>query len=428
VTPSSNRLRRYQTQTLALLVLGYSGYYLCRSNFSVTLPLILRELADAGMDADVARVRLGTVASIGVFAYAIGKFLSGGLTDLLGGRRNFLFGMVASASFTVLFALGGGFPIFTLAWILNRLVQSLGWVGIVKMTSRWFSFSTYGTAMGVISLSFLFGDALARTCMSRLLVAGFGWRQIFFIAAAILFVIFLVNLLLLRESPRDVGEPEPRADPGNLFGRAADDAPANLKSLLPPLLNSRAFWYICLLSLGFTLLRETFNTWTPTYFTDAAGLTPAQAAESSALFPLLGGFSVLLAGWVSDRLGRSGRAAIILIGLIGTAALLVALGWSPTVSSASSVVALVALTGFVMIGPYSYLAGALALDLGGKRGSATAAGIIDGVGYLGGVLAGDSFARISVAYGWSGAFSILAAVALLSSLPAGLLLLEEKRR
>jgi sugar phosphate permease len=51
--------------------------------------------------------------------------------------------------------------------------------------------------------------------------------------------------------------------------------------------------------------------------------------------------------------------------------------------------------------------------------------LIDGVGYLGAILAGDAFARASVAFGWSGAFTALAVVALVSSLPAGLLLLEE---
>jgi OPA family glycerol-3-phosphate transporter-like MFS transporter len=427
VTRHPNRLRRYQTRTLALLVIGYSGYYLCRSNFSVTLPLIVRELMDAGVDADVARVRMGTIASVGTFAYAIGKFLSGGLTDFLGGRRNFLLGMVASSAFTVLFAFGGGFPIFTLAWMLNRLVQSTGWVGIVKITSKWFSFSTYGTAMGILSLSFLFGDALARAFMSRLLVAGYTWRGVFLIVAAILFAVSVVSAMLLRESPRDIGEREPGANPNNLFGEDDDRSPNSMAALLRPFLGSRVFWYVCGLSLGFTLLRETFNTWTPAYFTDAIGLTAAQAAESSAWFPLLGGISVLFAGWLSDRLGRSGRAAIILTGLLITTGLLVVLGWSDTTLTAGGTVILVALIGFFLIGPYSYLAGALALDLGGKQGSATAAGIIDGIGYLGGILAGDSFARVSVAYGWSGAFALLAAVALVSSVPAALLLAAEKR-
>src|SRR5205823_13481317 len=79
------------------------------------------------------------------------------------------------------------------------------------------------------------------------------------------------------------------------------------------------------------------------------------------------------------------------------------------------------------LGPYSSLAGAIALDFGGKQGSATACGIIDGVGYLGGVLAGDSMARISLAYGWRGAFDVLAGVASLSSVAAAVYWLGQRR-
>src|SRR5215470_1788400 len=118
----TSRLRRWQSLTVTLLVVGYAGYYLCRSNFSVTLPLIIDELAAKGWDPNSAKIRLGALASIGVFAYAIGKFLSGGLTDLLGGRRAFLLGTAGAVCCTALFALGGGLPVFTLAWVLNRLM------------------------------------------------------------------------------------------------------------------------------------------------------------------------------------------------------------------------------------------------------------------------------------------------------------------
>src|SRR5216684_818596 len=134
------RLFRWQALTVSLMVIGYAGYYLCRSDYSVALPLIIKELAARGMSAADAKIRLGGIASLAVFGYAIGNFFSG--------RRNFLIGMAGSVLFTLLFALGGGIPIFTLAWFGNRLVQSMGWVGMVKITSKWFSFSTYGTAMG----------------------------------------------------------------------------------------------------------------------------------------------------------------------------------------------------------------------------------------------------------------------------------------
>jgi OPA family glycerol-3-phosphate transporter-like MFS transporter len=248
----------------------------------------------------------------------------------------------------------------------------------------------------------------------------FDWRQVFYAAGLGLFALVILNWLWLKESPLDLGLAEPQANPLNVFGaRGEEPRPASLRELLVPLFSSPQFLVVCLLSLGLTLMRETFNTWTPTYFREAVGLSDSQAANHSAWFPLLGGVSVLLAGWVSDRLGRGGRAAVIFGGCLLSASMLWALSHFQFATASLTPVALIASVGFLMIGPYSYLAGAISLDLGGKRGSGTACGIIDGVGYLGAILAGDTVARLSVAYGWSGAFLALAGVALLTSIAAG---------
>ena len=429
-SPTHTRRRTFwQVLTVTLLVTGYTGYYVCRSNFSVTKPMIIAELGTQGFDQDLATIHLGTIASLGTLAYALGKFVSGGIGDFLGGRRNFLGGMIGAVLFTILFALGGGLPIFTLAWVGNRLVQSLGWVGMVKITSRWFAFSTYGTAMGFISLSYLFGDAIGRKLMEWLIASDYQWREVFYAAAGILLVLFLLNSVLLKDSPIQVGEPEPEPSPANLFGPQGNDpAPAGLANLLRPLLTSRTFWLVCLLSLGFTALRETFNDWTPTVLHQAFGLDNAAAAGQSAHFPFWGGCSVVLAGFLSDRLGRGGRAGIILVGLLATTMALAVLGLVDFGGSKGWPVGVVALIGFVMLGPYSYLAGALALDFGGKQGSATASGIIDGIGYLGGMLAGAPVARLAVAYGWQGAFAALAGMGGLTSIAAVLFFVNQRQR
>lgn len=419
-------MRRRQAFTLALLITGYAGYYLCRSDLSVALPLILDELGAAGVSADVATVRLGSIASLGVLAYAIGKVPSGWAADFLGGRRNFLFGMAGAIVCTVLFGMAGGFPLFTLAWVSNRLLQSLGWAGTVKIASKWFSYSRYGAVMGVISLSYLFGDAAAREFLALLMAAGLGWRGLFFAAAATLGAIFIVNLVWLRETPLALGLPEPLTNPDNLFQAEGEQAvPDSLRTLLAAFSRSRVFWIVCMLSLAITILREVFNIWTPTYFTQAVGLSPADAAQKSALFPFFGGVSVLVAGFLSDRLGKGGRPKVMLVGLALTACVLVTLAMVPAGGHGVVPVVLVTLVALLMMGPYSYLAGAIALDFGGKRGSGTASGLIDAVGYLGGVLAGNGFAQVSVVWGWSGAFLALALIAFMGS-GAALLYLRAK--
>jgi sugar phosphate permease len=417
-------LRVWQWSTVALMVTGYAGYYLCRSDFVVALPLLIQDMAARGIPAAESITRLGTIASLGVLAYAIGKFPSGTLADFLGGRRNYLLGMAGSVLFTLLFAITGGIPMFTLAWIGNRAVQSLGWAGMVKITSKWFSYSVYGTVMGIISLSFLFGDAVSRQFMAVLIAHGLGWRGVFYSAAAVLGIILLLNLLIIRESPRDLNLPEPPVSPESLFNKSKETG------LLPFLLTfarSSTFRVVCILSLGLTLVREAFNLWTPAYFTGAIGLSNAEAASKSALFPLFGGISVLLSGALSDRLGRSGRAAIILFGTLLTGAALLVLGHVTFESGSAWPVALVALIAFLIIGPYAYLAGSIALDFGGKQGSGTASGLIDGIGYLGGVLAGDSMARIMLSWGWQGMFTVLAGVAWLSSLAASVYFLSQRK-
>jgi OPA family glycerol-3-phosphate transporter-like MFS transporter len=430
-SPEQPGFTRWHFLTISLLVLGYSGYYFCRSDLSVVMPLLIRDLGQHGISANVAQVRMGFVASAGVLAYALGKFVSGSLADLFGGRNNFLAGMAGAVLFTVLFALGGGFPIFTMAWIGNRVFQSAGWVGLVKVSSRWFSYSIYGTVMAVLSLSFLFGDAAARETMALLLGAGMGWRGIFFTGAGLLFLLLVVNFLLLKETPQERGLPAPLTNPLNVYAdpkaSGASTGKLALGESLRPLLASRFFWMVCLLSLGTTLLRETFNLWTPTYFAEYVGLTNADAASRSALFPLFGGVSVLLAGFLSDRLGLNGRSLVLFGGLASGTVCLFLLAQVPGHGNPWIPVGLVTLIGFLLMGPYSYLAGAMSMDFGGEKGSATAAGIIDGVGYLAGVMSGDTMARVTVNYGWRKAFVALAVTCLLTAVVALVLAISQRR-
>lgn len=421
--PGGLRLR--QTVTIALLFTGYASYYFCRSDFSVAMPLLIDHLHRRGMPSNVALVHLGTIASLGVLAYALGKLFLTELGDIWGGRRSFTLGLGGAIVFTLLFASGGALPIFTLAWIGNRLTQSIGWAGLVKVCSKWFHYSSYGTIMGILSLSFLIGDAAARRFMGALIQHGYGWRALFYSAAAVAGVILVANLLLLRESRVEAGYPQAETNPLNLF-TDSEARPRSLRALVKPLLSSRAFLLVCLLSLGCTLVREAFNTWTPVYFHSFFGYSEGRAASLSAVFPAVGAVSVIITGWASDRLGVTGRSMIMFWGLALTVATLGILAFIPRQESASLLpVLLVGVVALCLLGPYSYLAGAFALDFGGKQAGATSSGIIDGVGYLGGVLAGDAVARLAVKFGWHGVFLALAMVSALSAAAAGCLFVHQ---
>ncbi|HZC87694.1 MAG TPA: MFS transporter [Steroidobacteraceae bacterium] len=418
--PGLRALRIAQCRTLLLLFLGYASCYFCRSNLSVATPLLVDELGRRGVSHADAIVSIGSMASLGVFAYAMGKWFLTSLGDYWGGKRNLLIATGGATLFTLLFASGSTLPLFTFAWVGNRLTQSIGWSALVKVSSKWFNYSRYGTIAAILTCSYLVGDAAARESMGLLLHFGVSWRGLFLFGAGVAGCMFLANLLFLRESRADEGHPEALANPGNVF--AAAHAPKSFLTLVLPLLRSRPFLMVCLLGFATTMVRETFNTWTPVYLRDFLGYGVSRAAALSAIFPGVGAISVLLAGWASDRLGRNYRALLLALGLAATAAaLLILTGLRPASSGTVLPVAMIGVVAFCLLGPYAFLPGAFALDFGGKQAGAVASGLVDGTGYLGGVLAGTVMARLAVAFGWGGVFVALAAVSALAALGAGYL-------
>jgi len=295
------------------------------------------------------------------------------------------------------------------------------------VSSKWFDFTSHGTIVGILSISYLIGDAAARQWMGALIHEGYGWRTLFYLAAAVAGFFLIANVFLLRESRTDAGYAEATPNPQNLYGDSAA-RPASVAALVLPLFKSRAFLLVCLLSLGCTVVRETFNYWTPVYLRDYFGYSVSGAASASAVFPGVGALSVLATGWLSDRLGANSRPAVMGLGLLATAAALLTLALlrSSTVGPLLPLVA-IGTTALCLLGPYSYLGGALAIDFGGKQGAALSSGIIDGVGYLGSVLGGVTVARVSIAFGWKGVILCLAVISLLAAIGAGQLYRLEAR-
>ncbi len=93
---ASAQFRRWQWLTVGLMVVGYAGFYLCRSNLSVTRLMIAKDLGTRGLDSKAVEQWLAWAVSLGTIGYAVGKFAAGSLTDLLGGRRNYLIGMAGA--------------------------------------------------------------------------------------------------------------------------------------------------------------------------------------------------------------------------------------------------------------------------------------------------------------------------------------------
>lgn len=400
----------HQRATFAALLVGYMGYYLCRQNFAAAFEPMRTSL---GFD----ETDFGRISSAGTLLYALGKLSTGAAADALGGRRIFLVGLWGSVAATVLFGAGSGVGFFLGAWCLNRFFQSMGWGGLVSVLSRWFPRSQYGTAMGFMTISYQFGGAVATLFAGALIHAGVGWRGLFFAPAAALAVIGVAAHVLVKGSPRDVGYALPEDGTAPTPAPAADDGDRDsLGARLASVLLQPAFLLMCLLSAILTFLRECFSLWMPAYFS-TMGAEASVAVFKSAVFPLLGCVGTLAAGFVTDRYLRGSRLPVIAGSIALLAVSLLGLAYLTPLAGAAGVprdwlaVALVGTTGFFLLAPYSMVGGGVvALDFGGRKTAGTAAGLLDGFGYLAGVAAGIGVAEVVKRAGWERAYLSMAVI------------------
>jgi sugar phosphate permease len=394
---------------LASLVVGYIGVYLCRKNLSVAIPLI-------GADFGVSREEVGAIASWSTVAYAIGKFLFGPVIDRFGGRVCFLISLLGVALFGLGCAFVASLPLLGVAYSASRFTGSLAWGSMVKMVPGWFPSRQLPLAMAWLSLSIVFGGVCATLLAGQIAEwSGNNWRAVMGGPALVLLGLWLWNGTLLAKADAPTA---PAATPDNASGFHLGQ--------LPHLLALRQFWVVCGLSFTLYLMREVFNTWTVDFFKTEGGaeMSSRIAAFLSTPFDALGALGILALGWLFGRLNHPARRRVLFVMLLAVTLLIYNLPalfhrgvWLATVA--------VGLIGFLSYGPYSLLAGIFSVEIRGKDYVATVAGVVDGVGYIAGYLAGSHFGRIVDLGGYRWAFQCLAAVTCLAAILSLFLYLGE---
>ena len=392
------------------LAAGYIGIYLCRKNLAVAVPMLQQSFG-------ASKQQIGIVASLGTLAYAAGKVINGPLVDRMGGRRGFLVSLVGVALFGAAGAFAPGLWALTLFYGLNRFAGSAAWGAMIKLVPSWFGRARTGTAVGVLSLSYVAGGALATLFARQIVASGGDWRAVMGLPSAALLLVGVLCSLVVRSGPRATASPaSPTSTPSTTL------TPADPRRPFAPtlaLLRRPQFVVVCALSFTITLMRESFNTWSVDFLVSIQGGAPslASAALQSTGFDLAGVISIFGAGYAYDRIHPRRRRwwmAGCLLVLSGVLAVL------PRAAAAGPLYAaiLVGAVGLLVYGPYSLLAGVLAVESGGAEQAATAAGIIDGVGYLAGALAGAALGGVLDLGGYALGFSLLAGITAASALIA----------
>src|SRR5512147_2090241 len=92
------RLRSYQLEVFWLLWSAYASYYLCRINFAVAQPAILKEFPSW------TGTQIGSIPSAYALAYAVGQLVNGALGQRYGTRRMITGALLVASFSNVLFA------------------------------------------------------------------------------------------------------------------------------------------------------------------------------------------------------------------------------------------------------------------------------------------------------------------------------------
>lgn len=379
--------------------LAYAGFYFCRKNFSVVMPFLQEDLHFT--KDDLANVLFGFN-----LLYMIGQFTNGPLADRWGPRLIVSLGILLAALSNVAMAFATVIPALFLLSCLNGMGQATGWPGLIKNMSAWFRVRERGVVMAWWGTCYVIGGYVA-TRFAIWVASSFGWRAGFWLPALVLAAIGILFAVITHNTPGDAGIPD-IVDEEDTAPETEDPTP-NTDDRAPTIdaLSQPAVWIVGVSYFFVKLTRYSLLFWLPTYMVERLHYSKAVAGNTSAYYELVGFLGAVASGYISDKLFRSRRfpvGALMLFGLALAFLLQIRLVSSGVTANALGI----SLLGFLTFGPDTLVTGAGAMDLGTRRGAATVAGVINGIGSCGQLLSAHMVARVASSWGWDSLFYLFA--------------------
>jgi MFS transporter, OPA family, glycerol-3-phosphate transporter len=372
-------LSRWRKRTVALLWITYAGFYLCRVN----LPAAQKDLAAA---EGFSKRQLGLLLSALKLCYAVGQLLNGFLADRLGPRLILVIGLTASAALNLSFAHASGLRAMALIWAANGYFQACGWTPVVRVIANWFPAGRRDAASGAIGTSYILGSGLSWLLAGHL-AERFGWRYAFWVPAWICLAIAVLVWIAVRETPRDVGLQSDE-------GASGDGLPPGENAVCDATrLHTWGLWLVAFAMFLFNFGYHGVLDWTPHYLADARQLGAGAASAQAFLLPLGGAVGCTVLTVTTRRRHAQLPAGTVAVLLVALAALVYSFPALVGQGTATVTVAL-ALLGALSSVPGSMLACSMATNVVPHDSAATAAGIVDALGYGGSALSGWGSGRI----------------------------------
>lgn len=408
------------------LGMSYAFLYMGRYNLNV---------AKNALGDMMTKEQFGLIFAAGTITYGFSFLLNGPIVDKIGGKKGILIATMGSAMMnlfmggaTYLYLMGrlktNMVLLFSILFALNMFFQSYGAVSIIKVKAYWFHVrerGVFGAIFGTlisfgVYFAFDWGQAIvdasqlhptSTTWFTRTIQHLFAidtlttnatWL-VFFIPSVLLVMWAFIDLLLLKDSPKEANFDE--FDTADASSNEDENVEITMKLVLKKVFSSPIMYTIALVDFTSGVLRNGIMQWYLVFANEMKVQDPVYHSGMEfftknwglllCLTGILGGF---LSGMVSDRLYNSRRGPPAAINNIIMIILLIIMSVfllkDPTVVGTIAVLMTLA-----VIGVHSLMSGTAAADFGGKKMTATASGIVDGCVYLGSGLQSLSIGYLS---------------------------------
>ncbi len=363
--------------TLMVVLSGMS--YFDRTIMSIAGPVIMKE-------SHISETEMGTVYSAFLFTYAILMGPGGALADRFGARLVLGLGGFLCALFTGFTAMASRLWEFLVVRLAFGVCSAPLYPATGRLSANWIPPSIAARVQSVIMAGAAVGGAVSPVLFAAM-IAHFGWRNSFWLAALLAAVVYGVWYWYVRDyPPGDRGTTAPPRPEPALWGRLLRDR--NLMLL--------TFSYFCV-----DYFEYIFFYWIYYYFGEIRHMGKDESAIYVAILMMTMVVMTPVGGWLSDRLVarmglKNGRRVVPVLGMLLSAVFLY-IG-AGGLSTAATVTLLSLAFGFCtsVEGPFW----ATTIDIGGSQVGA-ACGIMNTGGNLGGILAPVLTPVLAVRFGWA---------------------------
>ena len=267
---------------LAVAAITYATENFLRASPSALSPIISAELGLSYTD-------IGFLFSSHFFLYGLMQLPSGMLSDRLGPRKTIIGFTVFMIAGTLIFSQSTSYTTLLIAQLLTGLGSSVFYINAVKIVSGWFPLNVRASAIGVLSASSGLGNFAAYITLPLVMEYMGGWRTAYVYCAGLMVVNFIVNILALKENPRD--------------NDTVETSRIGLLDSVKAVLGNRSLYP---LMIGYILLSFfwVFSSWLPQFLTDRYGLSYVDVGFISSARTLTAIPGCILVGVISDRLKK----------------------------------------------------------------------------------------------------------------------------